>query len=965
MRPDLSRWPQADDLLDRALALPAAERGRFLDAEAGADPALRAALEAVLSEASRDDGFLAPGGALSGSLGDEIARALGAGEDVPAGLAPGTRFEHYEVLALVGRGGMGEVYRARDTRLQRDVALKVLPARFAQDPVRLARFRREAQVLATLSHPGIGAIFGIAESQGLEALVLEFVEGPTLADRIGGQALPLDEALRITRELVDAIEAAHARGILHRDLKPANIKLPPGGGVKVLDFGLAKLASEAGVPASDVVPVDITGLAPAVLLGTAPYMSPEQARGRAVDERADVWAFGCVLFEMLTGVRAFTGATPAEVLARVIEREPAFGLLPPDTPRAVRRLLRRCLDKDPRRRLGYIGDARLELDDAVVEDALEPGDLPRPAPWRGIAAVAAALVLGAVAGGWWNAAPPRSEEGVARFVIPLPEGLEPALTFQPMPALSPDGRTLVFRALRDGRAQLYRRDLSSLEAVPIPGTEQATGLFFSPDGRWLGFDRDGVLMRVPMAGGPPVAIAPAPGNATASWADDDAIVFATNTGRVLQRVPVAGGTPEALTALDAERGDTLHVLPHVLPGARHVLYTIVSGATRRVAVLDLTTRESRVLVTGTHGRYLAGGFLVFWREDTLWGIRFDPARAEVAGEPVPLATGLAHSDNTIVHYDVAPAGALVYMRAREVVASRRLVWLDRTGGETPVALDARAYTRVALSPDGSRVALAVEEGANTDVWIGDPARGTLSRLTVDPTIETMPVWMPDGSAVAFRSEREGPGVFRRDAQGAGPIERLTTTDGPIHSPYSWTPDGRTLLLAVFRSFRSQAIASVTPPDPTVRVLLDGDFAQLDPHVSPDGRWLAYQSDESGQFEVYVRPYPDVEAGRWQVSVGGGTSPRWRADGRELFHYDGARIVATPILPGSTFRAGRSTTLVEPRGLGGRLGLAYAASPDGRRFLVIRDVPSAAPAPAELVFVLHWQEDVRTRLAGAP
>ncbi len=962
--PDLTRWPQADALLDEALALPAAERAAFLTRAAGRDAALRAALEAVLAEETRDDGFLPPGGALSGSLGAEIARALD--DEAPsAGLVPGTRFEHYEVRELLGRGGMGEVYRAHDTRLQRGVALKVLPAHFAQDPVRLARFRREAQVLATLSHPGIGAIYGIAESQGLEALVLELVEGPTLGDRIAGQPLPLDEALAIGRQLVEAIEAAHARGILHRDLKPANIKLPPDGGVKVLDFGLAKLAADADPLEGDAPRLDLTNLAPEVLLGTAPYMSPEQARGRAVDVRADIWAFGCVLFEMLTGARAFGGATAAEALARVIEREPAFGLLPPDTPRAVRRLLRRCLEKDPRRRLGYIGDARLELDDVATEGALEPGDLPVPSRWRGLAAAVLTLAVGVAAGAWWAGVRGADAPAVTRFMMTLPATLAPSLTFQPMLALSPDGRTVVFRARGDGRDQLFRRDLNVLDAAPIPGTEAAAGFFFSPDGRWLGFDGDGVLRRVPMAGGPPVTIAPAPGNATGTWADDETIVFATNTGRVLQRVPVAGGTPEPLTALDAERGDTLHMLPQALPGARHVLYTIVSGATRRVAALDLDTRESRVLVTGTHGRYLASGFLAFWRDGTLWGIRFDPARAEVSGEPVPLATGLAHSDNTIVHYDAAPAGALVYMRAREATASRRLVWVDRTGGETPVALDARAYTRVALAPDGLRVALAIEEGANTDVWVGDPARGTLSRLTVDPTIETMPVWMPDGSAVVFRSEREGPGVFRRDAQGAGPIERLTTTDGPIHSPYSWTPDGRTLLLALFRSFRSQAIASVTPPDTTLRVLLDGDFAQLDPQVSPDGRWLAYQSDESGQFEVYVRPYPDVEAGRWQLSVGGGTSPRWRADGRELFHYDGARIVATPISSGSTFRAGRSTTLVEPRGLGGRLGLAYAASPDGRRFLVIRDVPSAEPAPAELVFVQHWQEDVRTRLAGTP
>jgi eukaryotic-like serine/threonine-protein kinase len=961
--PDLTRWPQADALLDEALALPAAERAAFLRGAVGDDRALHAALERVLAEATRDDGFLAPGGALSGSLGEEIVRAL---DDEPPSsmLAVGTRFEHYEVREPLGRGGMGEVYRAHDTRLQRGVALKVLPARFAQDPIRLARFRREAQVLATLSHPGIGAIYGIAESQGLEALVLELVEGPTLADRIGGRPLPIDEALTIGRQLVDAIEAAHARGILHRDLKPANVKLPPEGGVKVLDFGLAKLAAETDLADSDA-PLDITGLAPEVLLGTAPYMSPEQARGRAVDERADVWAFGCVLFEMLTGARAFAGATPAEALARVIEREPTFGLLPPETPRAVRRLLRRCLEKDPRRRLGYIGDARLELDDAVTEGAMDPGEMPRPPRWRGVAAVVAALVLGSMVGGWWSGAGQTDARQVSRFILPLPVGLEPATTFQPMLALSPDGRTIVFRAIRDGVSQLYRRDLDDLQFQPIPGTARAAGIFFSPDGQWLGFDGDGVLMRVPLAGGPPVVIAPAPGGATATWMDDDTIVFATNTGRVLQRVPVSGGPAESLTTLDPERGDTLHLLPQALPGGRHVLYTVVSGATRQVAALDLRSRTTTLLLPGSHGRYLPSGHLVYWRDGSLWATGFDAGRLRLTGAAVPLVGGVAHSDNTVLHFDVSPSGALAYLVAREVEDSRQLVWIDRTGIETPVSLEPRPYTRVALAPDGARLALAIEDGSNTDIWVGDPARGTLSRLTVDPTIETMPIWSPDGQSVAFRSEREGPGVFRRDAQGAGPIERLTETDGPIHSPYSWTPDGRTLLLAVFRSFRHQAIARVTPPDRAVEVLLDGDFAQLDPQVSPDGRWMAYQSDETGRFEVYVRPYPDVQGGRWQVSVNGGTSPRWRADGRELFYYDGASILAAAIGPGPAFRASRPVRLFDTDALGGRLGVAYAVSPDARRFLVLKPAPARALPPAEVVFVQHWDTELRAQLAARP
>jgi eukaryotic-like serine/threonine-protein kinase len=476
---------------------------------------------------------------------------------------------------------------------------------------------------------------------------------------------------------------------------------------------------------------------------------------------------------------------------------------------------------------------------------------------------------------------PRPAPRIVRFVAPLGAGDTPVTGFQPMTALSPDGRTLVYRARRNGVVRLFRRAMHDLDPEPIPGTENATSPFFSPDGRWLGFDADGVLKRVALSGGPPVVICPAPGGVTATWTADDAIVFATNTRRVLQRVPASGGQPIALTTLDRDRGDTLHLLPQALPDRGSLLFTIVSGATRRVAV-RLASGETRIIAEGTHGRYMPQGFLVFSREGSLWGATFDLSRKTI-GIAAPLLEGIEHTDNTVVHFDVSPDGSLAYLPAGEVDGSlQRPAWLDRSGKETPVDLEPRPYLRVSLAPDGARMALAIRERGNTDIWIADPGRQTISRLTTEPTIETMPTWTAAGDTVAFRSEREGPGLFRRDAQGAGPIERLTSTDGPIHSPYSWTPDGRTLLFALFRSFRNQAIASVTPPDRTIKVLLDGDFAQLDPNVAPDGKWMAYQSDESGRFEVYVRPYPAVDKGRWQISTDGGTSPRWNPDGRELF-----------------------------------------------------------------------------------
>jgi serine/threonine-protein kinase len=934
---DWSRWPQADALLDEALTLAPDERDAFITRIAQQDGELAAALQAALAEAVATDGFLEPGAALM--------------------LQPGTRIEQYEVIGLIGRGGMGEVYRARDTRLQREVALKVLPALFAHDDHRLARFRREARVLALLSHPGIGAIYGLAEADGLEALVLEFVEGPTLADVLQRGPLPLDQALAIARHLVEAVAAAHARGILHRDLKPANVKVLGDGTIKVLDFGLAK----AFALDHAAVSTDLTGAAPALLLGTAAYMSPEQVRGASVDARMDIWAFGCILFEMLTGARAFTGDSVAEILARVIEREPAFGLLPDATPPSIRRLLRRALDKDVTKRLGYIADALLDLDDAAAEPALEAAP-----PARSRAAIALATLVALVAGVavgslWRRAAPP--PEAVSRFMLPLAAGLVPVTGFQPMVAVAPDGRTIVFRARQDGVTRLYRRALDDLEARAIPGTDNATGPFFSPDGRWLGFDSDGVLKRVSLAGGLPVVIAPAPGGVTATWAADDSIVYATNTTRVLHRVSASGGEAEAITTLDTARGETLHALPQAVGGRGTILFTIVAGSDRRIATVDLATREIRVIGEGTHARFLPPDLLLFSRQGTLWGMAVDDATLVADRPAVPMIEGIEHTDDTVLHFAVSDTGSLVYLPAGQMTPGlQRLVWIDREGHQTPAGIEPRAVTRISLSPDGTRVAMAISERGNADIWIADLRRQTMSRLTSDPTIETMPAWSPDGRYVAFRSEREGPGVFRRDADGAAPVERLSVTDGPIHSPYSWTPDGRTLLVALFRSFNRQGIARVTPPDTTARMLLDGEFAQLDPHISPNGRWMAYQSDETGQFEIYVRPYPNVQAGRTQISTSGGTSPRWSADGRELFFYSGGALMRAPVSADGEFSHGSVTRLFTMAAFGGRLGPGYEVARDGRRFLFIVDGESAATAGTHLVYVEHWAGELRARLS---
>jgi eukaryotic-like serine/threonine-protein kinase len=955
MTPNFSEWPGADDVLDAALALPPEQRAAYVRRTVS-DPKLVRALEAVLAEAGEEDPFLAPGGVWSGALVNELQRDV---EDAPPALAPGFPVEHYEVVEAIGRGGMGEVYRARDTRLGRDVALKVLPSRYARDSERQARFKREARMLAALNHPGIAGIYGVAEAENVEALVLELVEGPTLAEMISRGPLLMDDVLTIAKQIVDALAAAHARGILHRDLKPANIKIAPLNTVKILDFGLARMLVPVDQPDAAA---DLTQASAHMLLGTASYMSPEQARGRGVDERTDIWAFGCVLFEMLTGMRAFAGDSVSDVLAAVIEREPAFSLLPATTPEPMRRLLRRCLDKNPERRLGFIGDARLELDDASAP-ALDVVDAPRRRSSGGAIVLGLTLLAAAAAVAWYYGQTSATAPQVSRLVMPLPSGDAPVTGFQPMPALAPDGRTVVYRARRAGITQLFRRDLNTLDATSIPGTEGASSPFFSPDGRWLAFDADGVLKRIAMSGGTPVIICNAPGGATAAWLDDDTIVFATNTTRVLQRVAASGGTAAPLTTLDASRGDTLHLLPQALPGGRYIIFTIVTGATRHIAVLEPVTGAVQIIGEGTHARHVAGDIVVFARDGALWATRFD-ADGLTIGPAVPLDERVANSDNTVFHYATAASGGLVYLPPQSQGSRQRLAWIDQLGRETPVSLEPRPFVRLALSPDNQRLALALDESGNSDIWIADPSRNTMSRLTFEPTIETMPAWSPDGQYVAFRSEREGPGVFRRAASGTGSVERLTATDGPIHSPYSWTPDGKSLLLAVFRSFRNQAIASVTPPDPTVRILLDGDFAQLDPHVSPDGGWLAYQSDETGRFEIYVRPYPEVDAGRWLVSTTGGTSPRWSPDGQVLFYYDGESLVRVPVTTSAAFIPGRPAPLFAVKPFGGRLGPDYEVAADGQRFLFLLPGPAAPETPTGLVVVQNWIEELRQRVAQA-
>ena len=940
--------PDADALLDELLALPPSERRAALAARQNLSPDVRAFVETVLAESERTDPFLDPEAVRQGPLVADLNAGLE--QDDPGALTPGTTFGGYEVVALAGRGGMGEVYRARDRRLRRDVALKVLPSDLAGDAARVARFEREARLLASLNHPNIAAIYGVAEEEGRAALVLEHVEGPTLAERLAARPLPQVEALEIARQIALALDAAHQHAIVHRDLKPANVKVTADGTVKVLDFGLARTLAPSS-PESATSSLTSEMLLKGAMLGTAAYMAPEQIRGEPAGERADIWAFGCVLYEMLAGTRAFEGETTTRTLSLVLDTEPDLARLPATTPEPVRRLVRKLLVKDPERRLPSMADALTAIDGVLSVRGGRPW-------WQTPAALAGAIVIVAV--GWltwsWQAAEPTASMSslpVVRLGVPVPASDSLLPSQQQVAAISPDGSTIVYRAVRDGRPQLFARSLTTLQSEPIPGTENAAAPFFSPDGRWIAFDGDGALRKIAVAGGSPVTICEAPGGANASWAADT-IVFTTTSGRVLQTVPSAGGVPATLTSLSRARGDVSHEHPFLLPDGRLALFTVTTRERQHVAAVRLDTGEVHLLTEGAQPRYVRGGYLVFVRGGTLWAAPFVPDTLQLS-DARPVLDGLDTVGGS-AHFAVSGNGALLYVPAREEVRDRRLVWLDREGAESPLPIAPARYQRAALAPDGRHFAVVQSIDNNTDIWIGDVSAPSLARLTREPSTDTAPLWAPDGRSIVFRSDRDGGGLFRVEVDGGG-VTRLTHSGRAFHTPHAWANGGERLLFTDFRTYTEQAIAALDPGGEVTRLLPSGRSAQLRPQVSPDGRWLAYQSDETGRFEVYVRPYPNVDDAHWRVSTDGGTSPRWAAGGRELLYYDGTGFVSVPVASGPAFTAGRPVRLFDYAPYTGRLGPDYDLSADGARLLVIRPAADTPGSRAQLVLIQNWIREV--------
>ncbi len=898
-------------------------------------------------------------------------------------LSPGTRLGPYEIASPLGAGGMGEVFRARDTNLNRDVAIKVLSAAFAQDSERVARFRREAQVLASLNHPNIAAIHGLEESAGILALALELVEGEDLAERLKRGAIPVGEAVAIAKQIAQGLEAAHEKGIVHRDLKPANLKLTREGTVKILDFGLAKAyehepVTDGALSQSPTMSRQMTEAG--VIFGTAAYMSPEQARGGTVDKRADIWAFGVVLFEMLTGKRLFTGETVSDTLAAVLRQEIDWKTLPASTSPVVRELLERCLERDPKERLRDIGDLRVVLERRLgTPEGAHVSTRVRVLPW--VIALCASIAALALWAPWHTALPPAPP---LRLNVGLGADASLSADFGPAAILSPDGRVLAFVASEgaEGRSQLYLRRLEQLDAAPLAGTEGARDPFFSPDSEWIAFFADGKLKKVSVSGGAAVTLCDAEDDRGGSWAEDGTIFFTSipQPGVGLSRVSSAGGTPSTLTTPDPASQEITHRWPQVLPGGKTVLYTAHSAfgnyedASLVVHTLEGNTRK--VLHRGGyHGRYLPSGHLVFIHESTLFAATFHLDRLELTGQPVPVLAGVTASpDNAGAQFAFSRDGTLVYQRGEGFATP--IQWMDRKGKLQPLRAAPGVYNNIRFSPDGQRLALDIIEGKNWDLWVYEWERDTLSRLTFDPGVDRDPAWSPDGQRIAFSSTR-GDQVIRnlywQRADGTGEAQRLTEGKSQQRAT-SWHPSGKFLAFQennpqtsfdiLILPLEGDEASAWKPGKPTV--FLNGPFGELHAAFSPDGRFLAYASNEFGRFEVYVRPFPGP-GGKWQVSTAGGAWPTWSRSRRELCYRgeDERIMVASYSVEGDSFHAEKprvwSPGLVPSWGLGLR---TYDLHPDGERVAVLKASGDEAEARRDHVtLIVNFFDELR-RIAPA-
>jgi len=884
------------------------------------------------------------------------------------------------------------VYRAKDAKLGRDVAIKIVPEQFAQDRQRMARFEREAQLLAALNHPHIAHIYGFEDSNGTPALVMELVEGPTLAERIEQGPLPVEESLRIARQVAEALEYAHDRGIIHRDLKPANVKLTADGNVKILDFGLAKALEDerSTTDISHSPTLTVAATQAGIVLGTAAYMSPEQAKGKNADRRADIWSFGVLLYEMLSGKKLYDADTAQETLAAVLIKEPSLDSLPANISPRLRLLLRRCLTKDSRMRLQAIGEARIAIDEIISGPGQEetPG-ANAPVAARGknreriawgiaglLTLIATALTIGLV-----RRAPQPAQP------IRLSADLGADTTFGGTISganaiLSPDGTRLVFIGQgSDKKAHIYVRPLDQMQALLLPGTDNARNPFFSPDGQWIAFFADGKLKKISAQGGAAVTLCDVPSDRGGSWGEDGAIIFSGNVRTTLSRVSSAGGTPEPVTTMDEKKGEDTHRWPQVLPGGKAVLFTAGSAATGfDDAEIDVYSMDSgkrkTILRGGSYARYLPAGYLMYINAGTLFAVPFDLKRLEATGQSAPIVEGVASNpDVGGAQFSVSDSGTLVYVAGSVLSQDVSIYWMDAAGKFSPLRETPANYNNIAISPDGKRLAMDITNGSRSDIWVYEWERDTLTRLTFAAFSNDYPVWTPDGQRIVYGSAEKGgvPNLWWIRADGGGDAQRLSENKN-IQVPGSWSPDGKTL--AFFQSNPGTGFDVMTmsmegneksgwkPGEP--KPFANTPFVEVLPAFSPDGRWIAYTSNESGNFEVYVRPFPGP-GGRWQISTGTGALPIWSKNGKELLYraQDGKIMVVKYTSSGDTFHAEKPNVWSSGQFSDRPQVWNYSLSPDGKRFAVLKagSTDTAAAPINKVSFIFNFFDELKRKVPG--
>ncbi len=891
---------------------------------------------------------------------------------------PGEMLLHYRLAEKIGEGGMGVVWKAVDTKLDREVAIKILPADVSADAERLARFEREAKSLAALNHPNVAQIHGLEHSGGIHFLVMELVPGEDLAERVARGKLPQTEALEVGAQIAAALEVAHERGIVHRDLKPANVRLTPDGVVKVLDFGLAKTMEVSSTEGSPSLSPTVTssGTLAGMILGTAAYMSPEQARGNPVDRRTDIWAFGCVMLELLSGASPFLGATVPDTLAKVLEREPDLSALPGDTPPAIVQLIRRCLRKDARRRLRDIGDAGLEIEDCLHGVHRGAEDRVVQSGWSGWVWVAVVAIGLAVAGWWIAILDEGSSAGLPGRLVALsavvPEGVSVDHGALPSVAISPDGRWLAFVGLEDRTTRLYLRPLDAGPARPIPETEGASSPIFSPDSRWIAFLRESLVLRVAVSGGAPQHVGRVPPVARGfEWSRPEEIVYTRSKRSGLHGLAVETGVGRRITDVDVAAGEVTHNWVQELAGGGKFLATVVDGDTSsyddaKIVLIDVDNASKKVLVTGGYrGHLLPNGILVYVRSAELLAVRIDTKRWETVGPAIPVLDGfMTDASSGAVSIDFSDNGSLAYAPGGAYVwQSGQLVWSDREGTIEPVIEESRPFRFPKISPDGSRAAFTIEE-INDDLWIYDFAGGRLTRLTFEDR-NLAPVWRPGFDEISYStvgSFGASPKLYAVPSDGRSPRRRLLDEFGAVFSG-SWSADGMTLIFMNWsgESFDIQTVGDGATASPVP--FLETRFNENSAQFSPDGKWIAYASDESGTFEIYLRPFPGP-GGKRRVSVDGGTGPVWHPDGTELFFLNGIRMMAADIRLEPELTVGRTHMLFEGRYAKNRLSWVtnYDVSPDGQRFLMI--VQDVFPEIREVRIVQDWFRDVAAKLDAA-